>query len=262
MLASEFGVFGALDLHADIDALNLVALGKENGGSLAGALRTYYLEGGVERAVTMFLSRETGLAEDAFDVDAIYESLFARLDEKTCEDETLMLENMYGVAGSPKLEYACRALAEWLYREYCEESAGHESIVMFVYEPTCIQDGYTCVACRNCGRMERANVIPAKGHDYVEIHTEPTETEPGSDAIRCKICDYSVATYFDVLPIGDLDLNGLLDAHDYMRLKRGILGTYSFTRRQRNLADINCDGMWDAQDYLLFREWLLQGNTD
>ena len=259
MLGNELGVFGAKDLRADIDALNLLAIARENGGSLSKALRTYYLGGVAEQSVATFLLRETGLTTSKISVETIYQAFSARLAKDTCESETLLLENMYGVTGSARLDYACQAFAEWLYNEYCEEMIGHEAIVVFVYPPTCIQEGYTCVMCRYCGRMEREDVVPALTHSFLTQSSEPTETEPGIVSNQCTRCGYSVTTYFDVFEIGDLNFDGKISAQDYMRLKRGILGTYPLTSRQEHLADVNEDGTLDQRDYFMFRRRLLCG---
>lgn len=259
LLGNEFGVFGAKDLRADIDAFNLLAIARKNGGSLSGALKTYYLGGVAEQAVATFVLRETGLTTSQINVEALYHAFSARLAKETCESETLLLENMYGVAGSVRLDYACRAFAEWLYHEYCEEMIGHEKIVVFVYPPTCIQEGYTCVICRYCGRLEREDVVPALSHDFLTEKTEPTETDAGVQKDLCKRCGYSSTTYFDVCGQGDLNFDGKISAQDYMRLKRGILGSCQLTARQERLADINGDGELNQYDYFMFRTWLLNG---
>lgn len=259
LLASELGTFGSHDLRADIDALNLCALAKENGGSLSRAMRSYYLEGGIRTAVATFLWRETGLSDEEMSVESVYAAFAARLSGDACEEETLTLEKVYGVDGTDRLDYACLAFAEWLYRAYCDEMSGHEEIVLFVYPPTCVQEGYTCVVCRHCGRMERKDKAPALQHQWNEITFEPTETEPGCIKNTCMTCGYSISTLFDVLQTGDMDLDGKLTTHDYMRLKRGILGSSTLTERQRFLADVNQDDLLDEQDYLLLRVFLLHG---
>lgn len=55
----------------------------------------------------------------------------------------------------------------------------------------------------------------------------------------------------DVL-IGDVNLNGKIDARDYLLLKRAFFGTYTLTC-DLEVADINGNGKIDARDYLLLK---------
>ena len=57
--------------------------------------------------------------------------------------------------------------------------------------------------------------------------------------------------------LGDLTLDGHIDAQDYLLLKRFVLGTYALTPAQRLCADLNKDGTIDEQDYLLLKEIIL-----
>ncbi len=251
LMANEQGAFDAPDFRANIDALNLYELAKENGGSLARAMRSYYLEGGVQKATTAFLLRETGLTEETLSAEAIEAAFRVRLDEETCDEETLLLSDAYGVTGSEQMEYACRAFAEHLYRTYCKESGCHEEVAMCIYPPTCASFGYTCAACRCCGMMKQIDVIPASLHHISVTYTEPSETWPGYKQELCESCGAGVVSEYDVMEAGDLNLDGCLSALDYMHFKRGVLGSCALTPRQAYLADLNGDTLLDVQDGLL-----------
>lgn len=56
---------------------------------------------------------------------------------------------------------------------------------------------------------------------------------------------------------GDLDGNGVLNALDYMLLKRAVLGTVELTDAQKEAADVNHDGKVDAIDYALVKRAVL-----
>lgn len=56
---------------------------------------------------------------------------------------------------------------------------------------------------------------------------------------------------------GDLDGNGVLNALDYLLLKRAILGTVELTDAQKAIADVNHDGKVNAIDYTLLKRAVL-----
>lgn len=57
--------------------------------------------------------------------------------------------------------------------------------------------------------------------------------------------------------LGDITLDGCIDAQDYFLLKRYVLGTYSMDSAQRLCADLNKDGTIDEQDFLLLKNVIL-----
>lgn len=57
--------------------------------------------------------------------------------------------------------------------------------------------------------------------------------------------------------LGDITLDGCIDAQDYVLLKRYVLGTYSMDSAQRLCADLNKDGSIDEQDFLLLKRVVL-----
>ncbi|MBR5858441.1 MAG: N-acetylmuramoyl-L-alanine amidase [Clostridia bacterium] len=62
-----------------------------------------------------------------------------------------------------------------------------------------------------------------------------------------------IAIYFGIkreYPLGDVDMNGVLDVYDIALIKRAYFGTVKLTDEQKRLADINTDGVIDVFDYL------------
>lgn len=56
---------------------------------------------------------------------------------------------------------------------------------------------------------------------------------------------------------GDVDGNGVLDARDYLLIKRAVLGTVELTDAQKEIADVNGDGSVDATDYTMVKRAVL-----
>lgn len=63
-----------------------------------------------------------------------------------------------------------------------------------------------------------------------------------------------IATYYGIKPkfeMGDVNMNGILDATDILLIKRAYFGTFNLTEEQFSLADLNQNGEIDALDYIL-----------
>ena len=58
---------------------------------------------------------------------------------------------------------------------------------------------------------------------------------------------------------GDLNNDGELDAVDYIKLKKSILGSLELTADEMLRADVNGDGEIDALDYIMLKKKVLQG---
>ncbi len=58
---------------------------------------------------------------------------------------------------------------------------------------------------------------------------------------------------------GDLNEDGELDARDYIRLKKAILGSVELTLDEKARADVNGDGELDAVDYIRLKKKVLEG---
>ena len=56
---------------------------------------------------------------------------------------------------------------------------------------------------------------------------------------------------------GDIDGNDKLDAKDYMKLKRSILGTYTLTADEESRADVTLDGKVNTKDYMMLKRVIL-----
>lgn len=63
----------------------------------------------------------------------------------------------------------------------------HDFVIAQEILPTCTEDGYTEYICSVCGER-RDNVIPAKGHDYVDTVVEPTCESDGYTERTCSVC--------------------------------------------------------------------------
>lgn len=57
--------------------------------------------------------------------------------------------------------------------------------------------------------------------------------------------------------LGDINLDGSIDATDYVLLKRCVLGTYTLDSAQRLCADLNKDGTVNETDYLMLKRMVL-----
>ena len=58
---------------------------------------------------------------------------------------------------------------------------------------------------------------------------------------------------------GDLNNDGELDAVDYIKLKKAILGSLELTPDEESRADVNGDGEIDALDYIMLKKIVLKG---
>ena len=78
-------------------------------------------------------------------------------------------------------------------------ATGH-SYNKVVTEPTCTEKGYTTYTCSVCGDSYVADYVDALGHKYNAVVTKPTCTEKGYTTYTCSVCgDSYVADYVDAL---------------------------------------------------------------
>ncbi len=61
----------------------------------------------------------------------------------------------------------------------------------------------------------------------------------------------------DVFVRGDINGNGMLEATDYMMLKRSTLGTYTLSGEEQSRADVNLDGEINMLDYMVLKRVIL-----
>jgi len=69
-----------------------------------------------------------------------------------------------------------------------------------------------------------------------------------------------IASYYGLTldyDLGDVNMNGKLDATDYILVKRAVLGTLDLSALQARLADMNQDGKLDTFDYILLKRKIL-----
>ena len=56
---------------------------------------------------------------------------------------------------------------------------------------------------------------------------------------------------------GDVNMNGELDATDYLMIRRAVLGMIELDQEQTRLADVNGNGKIDANDYIMVKRAFL-----
>ena len=67
---------------------------------------------------------------------------------------------------------------------------GHDMAPDEALAPTCTETGYPAgETCQRCGHMSERETIPANGHSYASVVTEPTCTEGGFTTFTCTVCN-------------------------------------------------------------------------
>lgn len=84
-----------------------------------------------------------------------------------------------------------------------------------VFEPTCVEDGYTLYMCSLCGShyKDATSVVPALGHDFGEWYLvdSPDCVYEGHEMRDCSICLTSEVKTIPVLAHTDANVNGKCD---------------------------------------------------
>lgn len=104
----------------------------------------------------------------------------------------------------------------------------------------------------------KAGVTPKKCEDMFVFNATVT-TEYEFVGTGSTVRNEGVTYGFVVL--GDVDGNGVVDARDYIRVRRDFLGTYDIEGLCELSADCNGDGKISATDYLMVRRHIV-GNLD
>ncbi len=99
------------------------------------------------------------------------------------------------------------------FKELNDESGSKEEVPVEFEHPntevvdktdaTCTEDGYTGdTVCTDCGEVvAKGNVIPATGHSYKDVVTDPTTEEEGYTTHTCENCGHSYKdSYTEKLP--------------------------------------------------------------
>ena len=188
MLAGSGGSFGLYDYRADLDAKNLSALASENGGSLAMAMRSYYLEGGINTAITDFLRREMKDGGETLDAERTYRYFYDLLCGQNAQKETLFLAEAYGVKDDPRLRYVARAFAEELLHLRCSEIHGHREAEVFEVPATCNTNGYTLITCLCCEAVWETSVTQRLSHRYRLLEIPAAGDYPAVSVEICTLC--------------------------------------------------------------------------
>ncbi|MBQ9847608.1 MAG: hypothetical protein IJO64_00920 [Clostridia bacterium] len=142
------------------------------------------------------------------------------------------------------------------------DALGHEYDAV-VTSPTCETGGYTTHTCSRCGDSYTDSITEALGHEESEwvIVTEAGLETEGLKEKRCKTCSELLESEI-IEPIGyrvgDVNMNGRIDATDYALVKRHCLKTFTLNEKQQLLADVNGNGRVDATDYALIKRHCLK----
>ncbi|MBR6808030.1 MAG: hypothetical protein IKM46_06600, partial [Clostridia bacterium] len=106
------------------------------------------------------------------------------------------------------LEYICTVCGDTKVEEYTEgdkveEAIGHE-FEEEVIAPTCEDEGYTLVTCKNCDYEEKKDTVPADptAHSSVldVMLKAPTCTVSGTGKYKCELCEADLG--YKVIPAG------------------------------------------------------------
>ena len=91
--------------------------------------------------------------------------------------------------GSYDTVVCCDVCGEELSRETTIIPALGHDYASVVTEPTCTEDGYTTYTCTRCNDSYTGDETPALGHDYKTEVTAPTCTEDGYTTYTCTRCE-------------------------------------------------------------------------
>ena len=75
-------------------------------------------------------------------------------------------------------------------------------------------------------------------------------------SVTKRICSVPI-TLGSSYRLGDVNMNGSIEAADYLMTKRAFLGSFVLSEKQTFLADVNGNGIVDATDYLMIKRHFL-----
>lgn len=75
-------------------------------------------------------------------------------------------------------------------------------------------------------------------------------------SVTKRICSVPI-TLGSSYRLGDVNMNGSIEAADYLMTKRAFLGSFVLSAKQTFLADVNGNGIVDATDYLMIKRHFL-----
>ena len=151
-------------------------------------------------------------------IDAVAHDLFER-NTATCEEA--------GV-----IESYCVDCGYSVSTGEITEARGHDKVEITV-DPTCTEDGYTAVTCKNCDFSEKT-VIKSEGHKF----------EDGF----CTVCGEADPDFGEDVVRGDLNGDGKVNSIDTNVMKRLMSGASTGSDEQNKAADVNGDGKVNSYD--------------
>lgn len=96
----------------------------------------------------------------------------------------------------------------------------------------------------------KAGVTPKKCEDMFALNANVTAT---GEYVGTGSTVRNEGVTYGFVVLGDVDGNGIVDARDYIRVRRDFLGTYDIEGLCELSADCNGDGKISATDYLMVR---------
>lgn len=136
------------------------------------------------------------------------------------------------------------------------------------HDPNHTINGYQCngegylrlITFGKDGAMDQTTYSPL--HDDYNFFDKNEDTfsvtlQAGKNTVKLTTQEAAIHFTETEAVTGDLNGNGVVDAADYMLLKRAVLGTFTLTDEQKAVADVNGDGNVNAMDYMLVKRAVL-----
>lgn len=76
-----------------------------------------------------------------------------------------------------------------LYSNYVDVPKLEHQLESNVINPTCIEEGYTNITCKNCDYLSKENYVEPLGHKYDVLTVPPKDGYEGYTVHICKVCD-------------------------------------------------------------------------
>ena len=140
------------------------------------------------------------------------------------------------------------------------EPCSHFLTEEYIYDATCVQEGYTEVVCYICGYSYISEYFGFGEHLMGKWETlvEPTETELGEQQRKCVYCDYTEFRKISIggFIMGDLNLDGEINVMDAYTARLIAAKIYKPTDEQILIGDVDLDGRITAIDANIIRKFV------